>query len=184
MKNGEKPAGTELNENQLIDIWKHFAVTGGADKDRMVTITIWILGFSAALLGYLAINLIDYSAVAVKEPGMTRVLSCLGVLVSAFGARIVLLYAGYTNWNWAKADSLASQLKTKFGIRELLPPGQNCKVFPEPTTGPVSWPPIDELLPIFKWFLIAAVSLSIVHVTAFVLSFFRISCAAVAGTGG
>jgi hypothetical protein len=179
MKKGEKQACTELDENQLIEIWKHFAVTGGADKERMVTITTWILGFSAAILGYLAINLIDYSVLAVNEPGKTRVLSCLGTLVSAYGARIVLLYAGYTNWNWAKADSLASKLKTKFKIRELLPPGQNCKEIPEPTTGPVSWPPFRDLLPIFRWFLRGAIFLLVVHLAAFVLSFIRVCRASV-----
>ncbi len=180
MENEEKQACTEPNANQLIEIWKHFAVTGGADKERMVTITTWILGFSAAILGYLAINLIDYSVVAVKEPGKTRVLSCLGALVSAYGARVVLLYAGYTNWNWGKANSLASQLKTKFNIRELPPIGQNCRESPEP----MSRPPIGDLLPIFRWFLIGAVFLSIMHLTAFVLSFFPVCGEAVARTVG
>ncbi|HWB41310.1 MAG TPA: hypothetical protein VG500_08635 [Gemmatimonadales bacterium] len=49
-------------EEQDLELWKHFAGFGGEDKNRMVTIASWLLGFSAALLAFAAQRLVDPEA--------------------------------------------------------------------------------------------------------------------------
>jgi hypothetical protein len=38
--------------DQDLELWKHFATFGGADKNTMVTAASWILGFSATIVGF------------------------------------------------------------------------------------------------------------------------------------
>ena len=104
----------KLQPEQALEIWKPFANTGGADKDRMVTITTSLLAISGSIMGYVATEFL-------KEEHLPFVvlafIAGMSFFVSMLGMFIVLLYASYTNWNWAKADMIARQ----YGLKEMLP---------------------------------------------------------------
>jgi hypothetical protein len=86
-----------------LELRKHHAAFGGEDKNRMVTIASFILGFSAAVLGVVALLPVEEGSwLAFKGPRRAIVFSVLGI-----AAYTVLLYAGYSNQNWRKADRIA-----------------------------------------------------------------------------
>ena len=42
------------DEKLAFEAWKYYEGVGGADKDRMIQIVTWLLGFSAAIIGFQA----------------------------------------------------------------------------------------------------------------------------------
>ena len=42
--------------DQDLELWKHHASFGGEDKNRMVTVSTWLLGGSAAVFGIFGLN--------------------------------------------------------------------------------------------------------------------------------
>jgi len=93
--------------DQDIELWKYHASMGGEDKNRMVTMAGWLLGFSAVILWYIVTNLIDPKTLRFKEPTITLLSAMLGAGVSLFALYISLMYGGYSNQNWEKADQIA-----------------------------------------------------------------------------
>ncbi len=91
-----------LKAAEALEIWKHYADTGGKDKDRMVTIATGVFGFAVAIMSYLVT-----SNNALEERATMTFITVGGLVVSLIGIFVILLYAGYANWNWAKADKIA-----------------------------------------------------------------------------
>jgi hypothetical protein len=163
---------SDLRPDQILEIWKHFAQTGGADKERMVTIATWLLSLSATAIGYAATHFIESPwplEVKASKEAAAAALAVLGLFVSVVCTIIVLLYAGYTTWNWAKADELAR----KYRLNELLP--EECKaehaspkrhnrvVFRVITCLARPRDPRSHLAPVFWIFLILAFISLLVH---------------------
>lgn len=98
----------DLSDDHAIQAWQCFANIGGNDKDRMITTSTWLLAFSGTILGY---RLTEGWSLA------SALLTGLGILVSALAAVVTLVYGGYANRAWAKADAIARQR----GWRQLVP---------------------------------------------------------------
>ena len=102
-----------LNSNQAstnaqaLDLWRHFAGLGGADKNTMVTVTSWLLTFSATIIGYIVTQLVKPNSFVFAEPWKVFGLAILGSLISFVAGYVALLYGGYAKRNWAKADEIA-----------------------------------------------------------------------------
>jgi hypothetical protein len=101
----ENSTWENLPDDHAFDFWKHYAGIGGMDKDRMVTISTWLLAFSATIIGYTIIHLDKPSSI---------LLLILGFLICVFTCGIVLLYGSYAMWNWAMADRIAEIQNWKF----------------------------------------------------------------------
>jgi hypothetical protein len=98
-----------LSTGEKIQLWEHFVTTGGADKDRMVTIVTWLLAFSAALFGYIATEIVGSDGIRLTDPLKATTLAGLGILVSLFAVYITWAYHVHARWNWAKADEFAAE---------------------------------------------------------------------------
>ena len=112
------PNPDDQDLQQDLEFWKHYAGFGGEDKNRMVTIASWLLGLSAAMLGYIVSETISPESFSVTEPVKALLLSVVGLGVSIVAAYIAVLYGGYSNRNWEMADRIASRQKWS----DLLPP--------------------------------------------------------------
>jgi hypothetical protein len=88
-----------------IDVWEHFAQTGGNDKDRMVNICSWLLAFSVALASLAFVQ--EVHPHLLSKRWTFTVLAVFGLLTSLTSGLVALIYGGYANWNWAKADQIA-----------------------------------------------------------------------------
>lgn len=98
---------------------------GGIDKNTMITTVSWLLAFAATAIGYIVTDthMIGPTSPRVQHPGRMMVISLLGVLVSVVAGYLAILYGGYSNRNWAKADEIAR----KHNWLDLLPPRRGCR---------------------------------------------------------
>ena len=98
-------------ENQALELWRHYAGVGGADKNTMVTIASLLLTFSATIIGYTVSKLFEYNSLTERWTAIT--LSILGIVVSWLAGYIAVLYGGYAMRNWAEADRIARDRQLK-----------------------------------------------------------------------
>jgi hypothetical protein len=101
----------QWTNTEAIDLWKAYAGTGGADKNWMINICNWLLGFSIAVIGFAFAQGIHTKLVS--EPIAYAILAFFGFMLSIVSAFVTLIYGGYANWNWAKADQIARVYKWK-----------------------------------------------------------------------
>jgi hypothetical protein len=94
------------NEHLALEAWKYCGGIGGSDKDRMIQIVTWLLGFSAAIIAFQAKDELKHTSVTI-----------LGIVVSIAAAYVALLYGAYAAWNWGIADEIAKP----YNWRELRP---------------------------------------------------------------
>jgi hypothetical protein len=143
-------------EKLAFEVWKYYGTVGGADKDRMIQISTWLLGFSAGILGLFATG-------KLTVPIAVFWLLFLGILVSVLAAIVALMYGGYATRNWAIADQIA----TTYAWPELLPTNnpipkstacwlaKRAFKFAKPCPG--------ELAPVFWLFFFASITSAVVH---------------------
>lgn len=148
--------------NDDLDLWKHYASFGGEDKNRMVTISTWLMGGSAAILWHIWTRLICLEPFNVEEPAKTIGAAILGALLSVLAGYVSLVYGGYSNRNWEKADQIAR----KRGWTDLLPSrdkvsGYRLNAIAKRWARPCA--PETELAPIFIVFFISAGLLFVAH---------------------
>jgi hypothetical protein len=142
-------------ESLAFEVWKYHGGIGGADKDRMVKIVAWLLGFSSAIIGFLA-------SATPTEPRAGALLNVLGILVSVLAALVALLYGGYATWNWAIADRIAEDYRW-----QKLLPGYKPIHRPKWSAAPALWlakPRPDGIAPIFWIFFFVSLLSAIAHV--------------------
>lgn len=101
---GDTMKKTWDDDKLAFEVWKYYGSVGGGDKDTMIKIVTWLLGFSAAIIGF-------YATDKIKAPLPTSLLLVLGISVSILAAFTALLYGGYATWNWAIADRIAETYK-------------------------------------------------------------------------
>jgi len=154
-----------------LELWKHHANFGGKDKNIMVSICTWLLGGSAAVLWYIWTNQLCPNSIVPKEPLRAFGVAMLGMGVSAAAGYVSLLYGGYANRNWEKADRIAR----KRGWYDLLPPdpdkeprGVGLNGFAKRLARPCN--PEVRLPLVFVWFFFAAVLLFFAHSCFFIMS--------------
>jgi hypothetical protein len=104
--NASQPSATR-SEALEMELWKHHAAFGGEDKNRMVGIATWLLTFSAGILWYVISQVIGAAKMTDSLADRATMASCLGLVVSFLAGYIALLYGGYANQNWRKADEIA-----------------------------------------------------------------------------
>jgi hypothetical protein len=164
---------TEEREPDLeLELWKHFAGMGGADKNTMITTVSWLLAFAATAIGYTVTNIeiIGPTFTRVQHPGRMMVVSLLGIFVSVVAWYLAILYGGYSNRNWAKADEIARKHKWL----DLTPEGSPDKMKPEcgskfERLAAFAWYrarpcyPQTELAPVFKIFSYLALLSGLAH---------------------
>lgn len=94
-KTTREEGGSNLPPDQVVEIWKHFANTGGTDKERMVTIVTWLLLLSVTAIGYGVTEFIEFQwplDVKKSKVGAAAALAILGFFVSFAGILVVLLF--------------------------------------------------------------------------------------------
>jgi len=155
-----------------LEVWKHFAEMGGTDKNTMIATVSWLLAFAATGIGYIVTDsqIIGPTSPQVQQPGRMMTVSLLGIFVSVVAWYLAIVYGGYSNRNWAKADEIARRREWS----DLLPEGSPDKMTPERRCKPdglaaFAWRrarpcyPQTELAPVFKIFSFLAFLSALTH---------------------
>lgn len=157
------------NPDQDLELWKHHASFGGEDKNRMVTIASLLLGFSSTILGYIVAHLIDPDHLVLHQHYKAFAAATVGIVVSGFSGYVSLLYGGYSNQNWEKADQIAEDR----GWKDLLPsddksPGFALHTIAKRWARPCK--PTEGLAPVFKVFVVLAMLSMLAHLAVLLWS--------------
>jgi hypothetical protein len=106
--NGTEPPPVRpwQDDGVALEAWKHYASVGGADKDRMVAVSTWLLGFSATIIGFTLTQGVD--GYSLKQPMVSALLALVGMGLSAVALAVAFSYGGYANRAWATADQIAA----------------------------------------------------------------------------
>jgi hypothetical protein len=176
----KEKAGNRGPEHDL-EVWKYFAGMGGTDKNTMITTVSWHLAFAAAAIWYIVTDsqMIAPTFPSIHHPGRMMVVSLLGVLVSVVAWFLAILYAGYSNRNWAMADEVARRHQWL----DLVPEGAAGEMKPEQGGKPErlaarAWKwgrpcyPQTELAPVFKVYSRLALGSGLAHTFFFLWSFY------------
>jgi hypothetical protein len=164
----EYQLGRERSPDQDLELWKHYASFGGQDKNTMVTIASWLLAGSVAMLAFIWNELISTKALDINSiltiayPTRALGIAGLGAGVSTLAAYISLLYGGYANRNWEKADRIAANR----GWKDLLPShdapsGYSLNAIARRWARDCE--PEKTLPPVFRWYFRGAVGLCGLH---------------------
>lgn len=177
--------GKELSPSEAMQAWNHFASAGGSDKDRMVSIVTWLLAFSGAIVGYVVTQ--GLRTLFIDHPIRLLLLALGGLTVSALAAYVALIYGGYANRNWAKADAIAELqewndlLFYKLSRTDLITSKKE-------KVAKTSWlttlaksqaepcKPEEKLPLVFFWFLLMALVSCVGHFALIFVSLWRILC--------
>jgi hypothetical protein len=165
----EPPATTWESEQIALDVWKYYGGVGGADKDRMIQIVSWLLGFSIGLIGF-------YATGQLKERLATILMLGLGILLSFLAAFTALLYGGYATWNWSIADRIA----IAHNWRELCPDYDPIPMKTKSSLSPLHLGrPCDKrIAPVFWIFFVVSLVFVFAQIVLFVVAL-RSQCKAV-----
>jgi hypothetical protein len=173
---GSEQGGMHWSEGQAIELWKYFGGVGAADKNTMVTVESLLLGFSAAIVGYVGTNLLCFRLFGIADPYRAICIALLGIVISCVAGYVSLLYGGYSNRNWAQADAIARNRAARYPKwAELLLRENSKPSVEEGTTGKPSWfaatawrfgrscDPLTQLAPIFCLYAWLALSAGLFH---------------------
>ena len=148
---------------RAFEAWKCHTGIGGDDKNWMIQIVTWLLGFSSAILAY--------AATAKQLQSLQHVfLAVLGIGISLLGVLVAILYGGYAARNWSIADRIADA----YGLEE-----QRCTYCPYEDK-PASWsvtglarriakPCGGSVAPVFRFYIIASLAFLIAHLILLIL---------------
>ena len=165
-----------------FEVWKHHASIGGADKDRMIQIATLLLGFSVAIVGFTFKEGIDSGKVV--EPVAVAFLAFAGAIISCACAVMTLLYGGYANRNWAKADQIARDYDWKRLDPNDSPFYQVGESEESPSSRRVAWAlehsgpklPHKQLAPVFEWFFGLSLLSLLMHLSILGWSIWTLIC--------
>lgn len=174
--------GEKLDPAIDLELWKHFASMGAIDKNTMLQVDSWLLGLAAAAIWFIVTDpeMIGGGSDLLSRflhPERTMVVSLLGLLVSGAAGGLALLYGGYSNRNWAKADQIARAQRWM----GLVPEGAAGTMAPELGGKPGLWAtaawrwaqpcyPQTCLAPIFKAYAGLGLLSALAHAVLFGLS--------------
>lgn len=143
------PERTWSKEENALEVWKYYGGVGGADKDTMIKIVTWLLGFSTVIIGVYSTDGNSFAKV---------LLTMVGILVSILAAFTAILYGAYATWNWSIADRIAEAYDWKEQKPDFEP-------FPKSRSSPplmLAKPCQNKIAPVFwVFFYISMVSLGI-----------------------
>jgi hypothetical protein len=169
---------------QAIQIWSYYANAGGNDKDRMVVIATWLLTLSAGIVLYFANQGLPGTA---ADAIGSAVFALLGAIVAVAAGCLIVLYGGYANSHWLKADAVAEH----YGWNDLLPEEESATASIiarklEAAESGRGWlanrsiryarscKPAESLAPVFVWFFWFAFASLAVHLSLLSISIARL----------
>ncbi len=144
--------GTWNDEKLAFEAWKHCGAVGGADKDKMIQIVTWLLGFSAVIIGFHATG-------DLKDPRV----AIFGILVSLVAAYVALLYGAYAAWNWALADEIAEANLPPVLHPDHEPKHISAAGWQERLVRRLARPCKGQIAPVFWAFLVFSVVSAVIH---------------------
>jgi uncharacterized membrane protein len=100
-------ADQELSRDEYIDLYKFFQSRADTIKASMFASVTWVVGFAAAVLGFVVATFVDFSTdtVTVKHPMAAIISSCAGVILCVYALFLLYDAANHIRGNWDRANT-------------------------------------------------------------------------------
>ena len=110
-----------LTENNYLDLYKYFDEKASKVKGAMFSTITWIIGFAAALLGFMFSKLSESYPVqaALPRSKVIVVLSIAGIILCAYAFFALRESAKHIQNNWRYADRCKKKIKA---LEEIVAP--------------------------------------------------------------
>jgi hypothetical protein len=94
-----------LRADDYLELWKYFEARADDLKEHMFESVTWIIGFAAAVLGFIIGKFVDFSgpALAVKEEWLAVGFCGVGLLLCAYAGLMLAESADHIKGNWARS---------------------------------------------------------------------------------
>ena len=105
----------DIKPKDTLDLWKYFEGKGEADKQRMITIVSWLLGFATAILGFTVAQNVKFDVsqelrFCVERPTQVGLLSVLGLLICLYCTFLVFEFGIHARGNWERAEKFLDEM--------------------------------------------------------------------------
>jgi len=108
MSEEKKSRGPRIPRDNLdyVDLWKYFESRGADVKNTMFSVVTWIIGFAAAVLGFLVKEFIGFQADAlvILYPLPLIVVSLVGMCIVVYADILIRDFGEHINRNFDRAD--------------------------------------------------------------------------------
>src|SRR5262245_2303431 len=87
------------------ELWKFFEQRGTEQKESMIKLVTWIVGFAAVVLGFAVKEGFDKDFAKVAHRGLLFVLGFVGLVLLAHAAVVIKDHGRHINRTFARADA-------------------------------------------------------------------------------
>jgi hypothetical protein len=103
----------KLTDKDYVDLWKYFQDKATSIKGAMFNTITWIIGFAAALLGFVFAKLADFdsSKAAIPLPMLMISISIAGMVICLFAFFALNESAKHIQDNWGYADNCKQNIE-------------------------------------------------------------------------
>ncbi len=98
----------QLDSKDYLELWKYCEEVAGRDKDRMVTISTWLLAFAVAIHAFILTKQMKFSLLSINIDGNMQVivLAVAGIITCWIAKHLIYAFSAYANRYWFMADWL------------------------------------------------------------------------------
>ena len=116
----------KLNDDDYLELWKYFEDKAISVKGAMFNTITWIIGFAAALLGFIFAKISDFdpSKSEIGLPLLMILLSIAGIVICIYAFFAIGESAKHIRKNWDRADRCMEEIE---GIDKIVPKGSENK---------------------------------------------------------
>ena len=95
-----------LSDADYFDLWKYFQAQAELLKANMFQSVTWIIGFAAAVLGFILAEFVDFegSGIAVVNRVVAILFCVVGLVLCLYALFLLSEFAGHINRNWERSD--------------------------------------------------------------------------------
>ena len=104
---------TKVQEEDLLDLWKYFQDRADMLKDRQWTVGTWILTLLSGNIAFALsqeILTLTEAGVVIGRPLPNLILGLIGIIICAYGYRMIQDYGEHIQHNWARANQVKGRL--------------------------------------------------------------------------
>lgn len=144
-----------------FNLWLRFEEAGGTDKNRMISLSTWLLAFIAGIMGYIFTHNGSIVHLSIDNPNELMAPSIAGLFIALLVMNVVKGFSFYANFNWACADEIAKE-----HLEGIMPvKGKVLEKMKRKTHDPYT-----EMAPIFRTFYRVARGLAILFIFLILMS--------------
>src|SRR5262245_42045866 len=112
----------KLEESDYLELWMFFQGQADAVKEAMFSSVTWVVGFSAALLGFIFTSVVDVHLKLLADPPIVIGVSAIGLALSLYSALLIRESRKHIVRNWRRARYCEEKI---VGLFDLIQKGED-----------------------------------------------------------